>query len=216
MSLRHLVLITACACGGCSGLFASHQPAPTVYALRAATPAPAGASPASRIEATLVVARPRARPGFDSDRIAVAFADHRVDAYAGTRWQAPLPDMLEALLVDRLRAGGAFTTVIGEHSGFLGRYLLQAEIREFTADYAAGGAAPVVRVTLGGEFGTAAGTGHPASIAGHGEVRALADRQRAVIAAFQAACEEALGELVAGVEAAGAAAERAAGAARSP
>jgi ABC-type uncharacterized transport system auxiliary subunit len=189
----------ALATSGCSGgLFQSHVVAPIVYQLRA----PAVAAAPARVAATLVVARPRAGPGLESDRIVVTLPDRRIDVYAGSRWSAPLPDLVESLLLDGLRSSGGWEAVVSERSEFPGRYLLQTEIREFAADYASGRGPPTVRVTLHGEFGSRAGQRFGASVAGHAEVTAGADRQREVVAAFEAAYGQAAALLIAAVQAA--------------
>jgi ABC-type uncharacterized transport system auxiliary subunit len=193
--------LAACAlaiygCGG--GLFQSHEVAPNVYQLRA----PAVAAAPARVAATLVVARPRARPGLESDRLVVTLPDRRIDVYAGSRWSAPLPDLVESLLLDGLRSSGGWQAVVSERSEFPGRYLLQTEIREFAADYATGRGPPTVRVTLLGEFGSRAGQRFGASVEGHAEVTAGADRQREVVAAFEAAYGQAAALLIAAVQAA--------------
>ena len=174
---------------------------PVVYTLRSAPPA---AAPAA-ITATLVVARPVARPGLDSERIAVRLPDQRLDGYAGAQWSAPLPRLVEALLLDAFRGAGGWQAVVSERSAFPGRYLLQTEITDFAADYAAGEAAPLVRVALHGELG--AERRLVANVTGHAEVRAAADRQREVASAFEAAAQQAVAELVAAADAAVVAAE---------
>lgn len=182
-----LLVATLAALSACGNLFVSHQPTLLLYELRAP---PAVAAP-TRLEATLVVARPLARPGLDTDRIVVRLADHRVDSYAGARWSAPLPDMLQALLLDTLRASGGWQAVSSDRAEFSGRQLLQPEIREFVADYTGGAGPPTVRVTLIATLGTSSGTQPTANLEAHAEVVASADRQREVIAAFQSACERA-------------------------
>ena len=194
--MRHLgrlpTLAIAALLAGCGNLLASHRAAPLVYELRAPPPVPA----ATHLEAALVIARPLARPGLDSDRIAVRLADHRVESYAGSRWSAPLPDLVAALLLEALRDSAGWQAVTPERAEFPGRYRLQPEIREFTADYSAGPGAPTVRVVLGAELGTVSGPRYTASVAAQAAVAAAADRQRDVIAAFQAACDQALKQLV--------------------
>jgi len=202
--LRPLPLALVAALAACS-TFQTHEHSPVVYTLRAAAPAPA-AAPAT-LEATLVVARPTARPGLDSERIAVRLPDRQLDAYAGARWSAPLPRLVEALLIDSFRGAGGWRTVVSEQSAFPGRYLLQTEITDFAADYAAGGEAPLVRVALRGELGLSAERRLVASVAGHGEARAAADRQRDVAAAVEAAAAAAIAELVAAADAAALGAE---------
>jgi cholesterol transport system auxiliary component len=204
-TIRRAALALALALAGCSGLFQTHATAPVVYTLQPAAPAAQATAPAV-VAATLLVARPVARPGLDTERIAVRLEDRRLDAYAGASWSAPPPRLVEALLLDALRAAGGWRAVVAEESAFSGRYLLQTEIVDFAADYAGGGA-PLVRVQLRGELGLAAERRLVASVEGRGEVRAAADRQREVVAAFEAAAARAVAELVAATDAAALAAE---------
>jgi cholesterol transport system auxiliary component len=205
--MKHLIRCTTCALfaalAACS-TFQTRETAPVVYTLRAAA---AAAAPAA-VDATLIIARPVARPGLESERIAVRLPDRRLDAYAGARWSAPLPRLVEALLLDSFRGAGGWRTVVTEQSVFSGRYLLQTEILDFAADYAAGGGAPLVRVALRGELGLATERRLVASIEGRGEARADADRQRDVAGAFETAAAAAVAELVAAADAAAVAAEK--------
>jgi ABC-type uncharacterized transport system auxiliary subunit len=205
--MKHLIrwpaLALVAVLAACGGVFQTHESMPVVYTLHAAAPA---AAPAA-VAATLVVARPVARPGLDSERIAVRLPDRRLDAYAGASWSAPPPRLVEALLIDAFRGAGGWRAVVTEQSAFPGRYLLQTEITDFAADYAAPGGAPLVRVALRGELGLTAERRLIASVEGRGEVRAAADRQREVAAAFEAAAARAVAELVAAADAAALAAE---------
>ena len=183
-------------CGG--GLLQSHQVAPQVYELRP----PAGAPLAPRVAATLVVARPATRPGLDTERIAVLLPDRRVDSFAGSRWSAPVPVLVQSLLIEGLRARGGFEAVIAERGAFNGRYLLQAEVREFAAVYAGEGAAPLVRVALHAQLGRVADGRLLATLDGRGEKPAAGNRLRDVLVAFEAAYAEAADALAAGAHAA--------------
>lgn len=198
-AIRPIALATFClALAGCSTTFQSHEPVAAEYTLHA-KPGPASAQP---VDATLVVAHPTARAGLDGDRIAVSLPDRRRDGYAGARWAGPLPKLVEALLVDGLRDAGAFRAVVTERSAFGGRYLLQVEIADFTADYAAAGAPPVARVVLRGELGIGNERRLLASVTGSAAVPAAADRQHEVAAAFDAAAAEAAQQLIVAVSAA--------------
>jgi len=204
--MRWAVLGLVAAVAGCGGVFQTHESPPVVYTLHAATPA---AASAAAVAATLVVARPTARPGLDSERIAVRLADRRLDAYAGATWSASPPRLVQALLIDAFRGAGGWRAVVTEQSAFPGRYLLQTEVADFAADYTEPGGAPLVRVELRGELGLSAERRLLATVAGRGEVRAAADRQREVVAAFDAAAAHAVAELVAAADAAALAAEAA-------
>jgi cholesterol transport system auxiliary component len=193
-------LAALAALAGCGGLFQTREPAFTVYELRPAAPTAA----ATRLTATLAVARPRARPGLDSDRIAVTLPGQRLDAYGGARWSAPLPELVESLLVAGLREAGGWQAVVAERDAFGGRYLLETDIEAFEADYGAGGAAPTVHVRLSGQLGLAAERRLVASFEGSATVAAAADHQREVVAAFARAFADAAQQLIAAADAAAA------------
>jgi cholesterol transport system auxiliary component len=177
---------------GCGSLRESGAPADVVYQLRAAD-APA-LSPS--IPGELVVLRPLSRPGLDTDRIVVTLPDRQLDAYRGSRWSARAPDLVQSLLLDGLRGRNAWRTVLPDRGEFRGGWVLQTEIRDFQAEYAAAGVAPIVRVTLRGELGRAPARQPVVSAVGAGEAPAASDRMRDVAAAFEAAFAQAATKLV--------------------
>lgn len=197
---------------GCGSLLGSDAAPDVVYQLRAAEAAPL----APTIASELVVMRPLARPGLDTDRIVVTLPDRQLDVYRGSRWSAPTPDLVQSLLLDGLRARGAWRTVLPDRGEFRGRWVLQTEIRDFQAEYAAPGVAPVVRVTLRGELGRAPAREPVASALGTGEVRAASDRMRDVVAAFEVAFAQAATALVDSLHAGARAAESAESANAAP
>jgi cholesterol transport system auxiliary component len=177
---------------GCSGLFETKGVAETVYELRA----PAAAPLSPPIAGEIVVLRPLARPGLDTDRIVVTLPDRRLDAYRGARWSAPAPDLVQSMLLEGLRARTAWQTVLPDRGEFRGRYALQTELRDFQADYAEEGAAPTVHVTLRGDLGRAPERVPIVSAVGSGEARATSNRMRDVAAAFESAYAAAATQLV--------------------
>lgn len=181
----------------CGGLLETKEVAQTVYELRA-TSAPALA-PA--VAGEIVVLRPLARPGLDTDRIVVTLPDRRLDGYRGSHWSAPAPDLVQSLLLDGLRARGAWQTVLPDRGEFRGRYALQTEIRDFQAEYAEEGAAPTVRVTLRGDLGRAPERAPIVSAVGTGEARAASNRMRDVAAAFESAYANAANQVIDAVHA---------------
>lgn len=175
-------LLIAPLLAGCTTILASDSAPEVVYHLRAID-----APPLTPIPGALVVMRPLARPGLDTDRIVVMLPDRRLDTFRGSRWSAAVPDLVQSLLLDSLRARGGWRTVLPDRGEFRGRYMLQTEVRDFQAEYGAAGGAPLVRVTLRGELGHAPQRQPVASAVGSGEVRAASDRMRDVVAAFEAA-----------------------------
>ena len=206
MKTPTLAFLAAFLLTACGGLFKTQEVMPTVYELRAG-PVPAATA---RIPVTLEVARPRTRPGLDTDRIAVTLADRRLDAYGSSRWSAMLPALVESVLIDGLRSSGGWQAVVPARSAFGGRYLLQPEIASFEADYSGGTGAPTIHVHLIAELGQSSERQLVAIIEGQSSIRAAADRQRDVTAAFQAACAEAVAQLIGALNAAAAAAEQSA------
>jgi cholesterol transport system auxiliary component len=139
-----LIAFTA-ALGACvSGAFDSEQPPQHVYVLR---PLPAENPEGGPLAVGLTVARPTARPGLDTDRIALLQADRRLDYYAGARWGAETPAVVQDLLIQSLRNTRRLATVQGEMSPFLSEYVLQMDIADFQAEYGSD-ASPVVHVSL--------------------------------------------------------------------
>jgi cholesterol transport system auxiliary component len=191
---------------GCGSLLESEAAPEVVYQLRTTESPPLSPT----IGSELAVLRPLSRPGLDTDRIVVTLPDRQLDAYRGSLWSARAPDMVQSLLLDDLRARGGWRTVLPDRGEFRGRWVLQTEIRDFQAEYATTGAAPVVRVTLRGELGRAPSRQPVASAVGAGEARATTDRMRDVAAAFEAAYAQAARQLVDALHSGALAAEAAA------
>ena len=203
---RALPLLCLCL-AGCSGLFQSKAKPEQIYFLRApavATSAPAAqpgdsaAAPAAApttMPATLRVTRPLASPGLDTARIMLVQTDHRMNFFSGSRWPAPVTQLVEALAVETLRATGAWTSVEDSASPFPSDYLLQIHVRRFEADYTEGGGAPVVHVVLECVVGRRQGREVLATFTASGSAAAAANRQAEVVAAFEQASGTALQSL---------------------
>ena len=80
MKTRALLLASALLLGGCGGVFESDLPAPQAYVLRL-PPGVAAPAPATQYGSVLLQ-RPEAGPGLDSDHIVLLRSDNRFDFYA--------------------------------------------------------------------------------------------------------------------------------------
>lgn len=189
---RLVAMFAACAAlAGCGGLFITHAQPSIVY-----TPTvPVAPAQTPRHEAVLVVARPESGPGLDSDAIAVALPGRRLDALSGARWSASVPEIVQDYLVRSLGGREGWRAVVSDHSAFAGDYLLQTDIRAFTAQYATPGQPPRVQVWLHAELGSSRARTLLASIDARGEAQAGDDRQGAIVAAFDAAFADAVKSL---------------------
>ena len=177
---------------GCGSLLESELPAGQAYVLRP----PAHEAPAATTHAgSVLLQRPEAGPGLESDRIVLLRSDRRFDFYAASRWAAPAPDMLESVMVDGLRASGAFAAVFDDSAPYAPRYNLRCGMRRFEADYTKGGHAPTVFVALDCTLGRHRDRELLASFTAQGSAMAGDDRLNAVVAAFDTATATAVAEL---------------------
>jgi cholesterol transport system auxiliary component len=197
----------------CSGLLQRDAPPPQIYVLRANSGAPGsqaevGPSEAARSEVaqsevaqgtdgassalSIQVPRPSADPGLSTELITLVRSDHRMDYYGGSRWADDLPDVVETLAIDTLRAHGTWGAVHESPSPFFADYLLQINIRRFEADYTGGGVAPTVHVVLDCTLVSRLGRDLLAAFVAEGEAAAGENRLSAVVAAFEKAANAAL------------------------
>jgi ABC-type uncharacterized transport system auxiliary subunit len=197
--LQPLAAAAALAAAGCTGLFQSHTAPEQTYVLRAPAPPAAPAASATALPAaqpaSLRVAHPLAAPGLEGAHIMLVQADHRMNYYTGSRWPAPLPDVVEELAADTLRAAGEWQSVQGSESPFPAEYLLQIVVQHFEADYTGGGAAPEVHVVLDCTLGKRAGRDVLATYVAQGTASAAGNRMSEVVAAFEQASGAALSSL---------------------
>jgi cholesterol transport system auxiliary component len=194
-----LLVPFAALAGGCGGLLRSTAAPEQTYYLRAPQPAPgSAAAPAAGRLSSMRVARPLADPGLDTSHIMLLESDHRMSFYTGSRWPAPMPQMLGALTVQTLRSSGQWLSVEDSASAFPSDYLLQITVRRFDADYSGGAsAAPVVQVVLDCNIGRRDGREVIGSFLVSGSATAAENRQGAVVGAFEQATGTALSALTA-------------------
>jgi len=197
MRLRPLFasVLAACMVSACAD-FHSKQAAIQVYTLEpsfaasASVPAPGTA----RAAATLLLPRPLAAPGLDTEGIALQRNGQRLDYYAASRWAAPLPEIVQSQAIAALRAAGKFRSVQPDGAAFAAELVLQLEIRRCQAEYSADGP-PTVHVQLLATLGRRADRSVLATVSAAGAAQAAENRMQSVVAAFQSALGAALGEL---------------------
>ena len=177
---------------GCSNLLHSEAQPVQVYVLRATG---AGSAAVESNVATLPsvqLPRPSADPGLATESIVLVRSDHRMDYYLGSRWAGELPDIVETLALDTLRASGKWGAVHESPSPFLADYLLQINIRRFEADYTGGNAAPKVHVVLDCTLAKRVGRELVTSFVAEADADATENRLSAVVTAFETAANAAL------------------------
>jgi cholesterol transport system auxiliary component len=189
-----LVMVLALSGTGCAGsLLGPSGEAPEIYRLEVAD----AAGDAARLPLALGVARPRAAVSLDTERIAVVQPDNRFDYFAGVRWSEPAPQMLQAVVVRALQSEGRYEVVVAAPNRVPTDLLLDIELRRFEAVYAAGGAAPSVRVEFQATMVDPRQGRRLSSVVASAEVVAADNRRDAVVDAFQRATAEAVQALAA-------------------
>jgi cholesterol transport system auxiliary component len=191
-ALAGFALCLSLTLSGCGSLLDSKLAAPQTYVLRL----PATGLPAAQFSAgSLLVQRPEAGPGLESNRIALLRTERRFDFYAASLWAAPAPDIVESAVVDALRGAGTFSSVLDDASPYAPQYDLRISLRRFEADYTDGSGAPTVHVALDCTLGRHRDRALLASFSAQGSARAGEDRLSSVVAAFEAATSAAMAEL---------------------
>lgn len=180
--------IAALLLSGC-GIFRSNAEPDRLYVLRA-TPAQSTAP----VAAVLSVPRPQVHPGLDTFRLALTRPGNELDYFAASRWGGSLPEVLAAFAVHSL--DGSFTTVVGGgRSAGPAEFELLLTARHFEAEYAAGGGAPVVRVTLECMLVDTS----PRRVVGNCDAEAQEpageNRMSAIVRAFESAAQKAMEEV---------------------
>ncbi len=146
--LRGLLIPLLLALPGCSGLLHSTAPALQLYVLQPPQ-VPPGSMPQPAAP-SLRIGRPLPGPGLNTDRIALLRPGDRLDYYAGSRWSAPLAELVSDLQLRVFRIDAAWSAVVDDRSTFNADYLLQTSIDRFTAEYATEAGPPVIHVDLHG------------------------------------------------------------------
>lgn len=175
-------------CGACTGsLLESDLPLPQTYVLApVTTPATRNGTPAGDV----VIAEPSAAPGLATDRIAVLYADRRLDYYAAARWGGNATQVMQSLLVASLQNLEAFNSVSATPAGVAGSHVIDIELRDFQVEYGTGEALPSIRVTIVAHVLRVADRHLLDTVTATAVVPAAENRLGPVVAAFEAAARQ--------------------------
>lgn len=140
---RHFLAASAAGLAGCQILPDVNQPL-TLYTLK---PKLALAQAPAAVGWQLVVAEPAAERDIDTTRIALARTPNVIEYFADGNWSDTAPKMVQAKLIEAFESTKAIVAVGRDAAGLRADYILQSDLRDFQAEYAAGGA-PVAHVRL--------------------------------------------------------------------
>ncbi len=185
------LLAAACLCTACvGGALRSDAKAPDLYRLEGPAAEPGG----TVLPLAVAVLRPRAPSSLDTDRIAVTKPGHGFDYLADARWADPAPQVLQQLLVGALTAEAHFATAVASPSRVPAELLVDVEVVHFEADYSNVDAPPTVVVEFSVNVVNARSGQRAASFGSAASVPAARNDRTAVVAAFEQAANQAVGE----------------------
>jgi cholesterol transport system auxiliary component len=177
---------------GCGGLLPK-APERQLYRLN---PVVALQTPPRRVDALLVVATPTAAAGLDTKRMALFQSPVAIDYFAEGEWVDRPPFLVKEALIEGFQKSGAFTGVSSEGLGLSADYVLNTDIRDFTAVYDSPDGPPLARVRIAAELITMPGRNIAATISVTREARAGAVDLPAIVNAFNQALGEAIRDVI--------------------
>lgn len=139
-----LAMAMATLIAGCGGIF-SDTPHRPLYQLK---PALTFGAPMRPVAAQLLVALPSAPTGLDTNRVALSRSSMSLDYFADAEWADSAPVILQSALIDGFERSGAFPSVGRDSAGLRADFILETDLRDFTAVYDSPNGAPRVTVAF--------------------------------------------------------------------
>jgi cholesterol transport system auxiliary component len=188
---RWVAWVSVLGLAGCASLFVATPPG-HLYRLSAD-----GAYPATlpRVTAQLLVDLPQAPAGIDTTRIALTRAPFSLDYYADSEWTDRVPALVQTALLTSFENSKAITAIDRESIGLRADFILKTEIRHFEA-VSDGGAPPTVWVAMIARLVAMPQREIIAQASFERRVPAAASAVPAVVAAFNAAADAVIEDIV--------------------
>ena len=130
--------------GACTGLLPGSGAPPDLYTL---TPKSTYSADLPTVTWQLAVEVPVTAESLNNSRIALRHDPLSLLYYKGARWTERAPVMVQTLLVESFENTGKIVAVARKATDIRADYVLKTDLREFQAEYDAGGA-PVAHVRL--------------------------------------------------------------------
>ncbi len=181
-ALLCVVLLSAC-----GGLLPKGALAPDVYTLNAPQFA---ANTQAPLPYAVEISLPQVVPGLNTDRIALRQGQNQIDYYADARWGGDLNTVVQAALVDSFDRSGVFKSASNDVSQVKSDYTLALEIRDFQAEYRNGDSVPTAHLRVNATLIDSATKKVIAAKMYEETAPAAANRQAAIVAAFDAAFQK--------------------------
>jgi cholesterol transport system auxiliary component len=128
----------------CGGIFAD-TPRRPLYQLK---PAVAFNAPPRPVSAQLLLALPSAPTGLDTNRVALSRSAMSLDYFADAEWTDNAPLVVQTALLDAFEKSGAVPAVGRDSAGLRADFILETDLRDFTAVYDSPNGPPRVTVAF--------------------------------------------------------------------
>ncbi|TMJ62069.1 MAG: hypothetical protein E6G81_02995 [Alphaproteobacteria bacterium] len=125
------VVLASSGLASCGGIL-SEPPQRKLYQVR---PSVSFAAPLRHSSAQLLVALPNAPAGLDTDRIALSRSSLSLDYFADVQWTDRAPLLVQSALLEGFEKSGAVPAVGRDSAGLRADFILETDLREFSAIY---------------------------------------------------------------------------------
>jgi cholesterol transport system auxiliary component len=192
---RRAVLLgtTALLLAGCSDLIGPSSSPQQLYVLH---PRGGASTAGPKVKFSLVVTATTASEHLENARIALIQPDQSIDYYANASWSDHLPVLVQNALVEAFENSGRIDAVSADNEGFHADYVVQAEIRDFEANYAQPDGIPTVKVRIQAKLAPSKGREIIGNLNSVHEVTATANSVPAAVQAFNDALGQVFAEIV--------------------
>ncbi len=148
------------------------------------------------VTAQLAIDLPQAPAGIDTSRIALSKSPLSLDYFANSEWTDRVPNLFQNLLVASFENSGAIIGVDRSSGGLRPDFILRTDIRHFEAVYQSAAGPPQVAVDIIARLAAVPGRTIVAETRFEQRVRAAATDIPSIVAAFDAATEAVLRDIV--------------------
>ena len=176
----------------CAGMPPGSGAPPDLYTL---TPKSTYSADLPTVTWQLAIEVPVAAESLNNSRIALRHDPLSLLYYKGARWTERAPVMVQTLLIESFENSGKIVAVARKATDIRADYVLKTDLREFQAEYDAGGA-PVAHVRLNAKLVVMPKRAIIASKTFESSVQAAGSNVSQVIAAFDLALGRTLKQIV--------------------
>ncbi len=184
--------VLALSLAACESFLPGGGPPPDLYTL---TPKSTYSADLPTVTWQLAIEVPVAAESLNNSRIALRHDPLSLLYYKGARWTERAPVMVQTLLIESFENSGKIVAVARKATDIRADYVLKTDLREFQAEYDAGGA-PVAHVRLNAKLVVMPKRAIIASETFESSVRAEGSNVSQVIAAFDLALGRTLKQIV--------------------